>query len=249
MLARIRIRRGYPGGEELLNRTRQTARRQDELSRLGPILAGLAESVWLRGGTSTELDEATALYRRARDAGHRSVAAELGYWLTKAGVGVELPPSDGHPYLPQAAGRWRQAGRGLAVRGLPVRAGRRARRGRRPRCSADLSLHSRRSRGGAAGPESARQASWPRRRAGPARTAPGTRENPAGLTERQLEVLRLLAQGLTNAEIARRLVVSVRTVDTHVAAVLDKLGAASRREAADRAAELGVSIQPSPQAR
>lgn len=44
-------------------------------------------------------------------------------------------------------------------------------------------------------------------------------------------MLRLLAEGLTNAEIADRLVVSVRTVDSHVAAVLAKLGVASRQDA------------------
>jgi len=53
-------------------------------------------------------------------------------------------------------------------------------------------------------------------------------------------VLRLLGKGYTNAQIASQLVVSVRTVDSHVAAVLDKLGATSRHEAAARAAELGV---------
>jgi DNA-binding CsgD family transcriptional regulator len=65
-----------------------------------------------------------------------------------------------------------------------------------------------------------------------------TRANPAGLTARQLEVLALLADGLTNAEIAERLVVSPRTAEHHVAAVLTKLGATSRREAARRASEL-----------
>ena len=67
-----------------------------------------------------------------------------------------------------------------------------------------------------------------------------TRENPAGLTARQLEVLTLLAEGLTNAEIAERLVVSPRTAEHHVAAVLTKLGATTRREAARRASELGL---------
>ena len=67
-----------------------------------------------------------------------------------------------------------------------------------------------------------------------------TRANPAGLTARQLEVLDLLAHGLTNAEIAERLVVSPRTAEHHVAAVLSKLGAATRRDAARRAAELGL---------
>jgi DNA-binding CsgD family transcriptional regulator len=65
---------------------------------------------------------------------------------------------------------------------------------------------------------------------GPAQT---TRANPAGLTSRQLEVLELLAEGLSDAEIAGRLVLSVRTASNHVAAVLDKLGVHTRAEAAD----------------
>jgi DNA-binding NarL/FixJ family response regulator len=71
----------------------------------------------------------------------------------------------------------------------------------------------------------------------------GTRENPAGLTERQLEVLRLLAAGLTNGEIATQLVLSVRTVDRHVAEILAKLGVTSRRQATARAAELGLTTR------
>lgn len=58
-----------------------------------------------------------------------------------------------------------------------------------------------------------------------------TRANVHGLTERQSDVLALLAEGLTNAEIADRLVVSPRTVDNHVSAVLRKLGVTSRHEA------------------
>jgi len=72
----------------------------------------------------------------------------------------------------------------------------------------------------------------------PRRPQPGTLANPAGLTDRQLEILRLVAAGLSNAEIAQRLVVSTRTVDHHVSAILAKLGVATRREAAARAAEL-----------
>jgi DNA-binding NarL/FixJ family response regulator len=68
-----------------------------------------------------------------------------------------------------------------------------------------------------------------------------TRANPAGLTPRQLEVLALLSEGLSNAEIAERLVVSPRTAEHHVSAVLSKLDASSRRHVARRAAELGIT--------
>lgn len=67
------------------------------------------------------------------------------------------------------------------------------------------------------------------------------RGNPAGLTDRQLQVVRLLMAGLTNAEIAGRLVLSVRTVDNHVRAILEKLDAPTRRRAAQRAAEIGLT--------
>jgi DNA-binding CsgD family transcriptional regulator len=69
---------------------------------------------------------------------------------------------------------------------------------------------------------------------------PSTRQNPLHLTDRQLEVLRLLADGLTNTEIAERLVVSPRTVEHHVAAVLTKLDAGTRREAVRRALTAGI---------
>jgi DNA-binding NarL/FixJ family response regulator len=62
----------------------------------------------------------------------------------------------------------------------------------------------------------------------------GTRADPDGLTPRQADILALLADGLTNAAIAERLVLSVRTVDHHVSAVLEKLGVATRGEAAAR---------------
>jgi DNA-binding CsgD family transcriptional regulator/tetratricopeptide (TPR) repeat protein len=68
-----------------------------------------------------------------------------------------------------------------------------------------------------------------------------TRANPAGLTERQLDVLGLLVDGLTNAEIASRLVISPRTADHHVSAILGKLDARSRGEAVAAAHRLGLA--------
>ena len=67
---------------------------------------------------------------------------------------------------------------------------------------------------------------------------PATAANPAGLTSRETEVLGLLAVGLSNTEIAARLVLSGRTVDNHVAAILRKLGVRTRSEARAQAERL-----------
>ncbi|MDY7040067.1 MAG: response regulator transcription factor [Chloroflexota bacterium] len=65
-------------------------------------------------------------------------------------------------------------------------------------------------------------------------------ELPAGLTKREIEVLRLMAEGLSNKEIARKLQVTRRTVEFHVGNILKKLGVTSRVEAAMWAREQGV---------
>src|SRR3954447_431722 len=75
----------------------------------------------------------------------------------------------------------------------------------------------------------------------PAGARATTRQHPAGLTRREAEVLTLLCEGLTNDEIAARLVVSTRTVDHHVSAVLTKLGVSSRGAAAAQARSLGLA--------
>lgn len=60
-------------------------------------------------------------------------------------------------------------------------------------------------------------------------------------TRREREALELVCSGHTNAEIARRLFLSVKTVDHHVSAVLAKLGATTRRDAAAKADRLGLA--------
>jgi DNA-binding CsgD family transcriptional regulator len=72
---------------------------------------------------------------------------------------------------------------------------------------------------------------------------PTTRSNAALLTTRELAVLDLVADGLTNAEVAKRLFVSPRTVDYHVSAILRKLDARSRGEAVAAALRLGL-VEP-----
>lgn len=67
-----------------------------------------------------------------------------------------------------------------------------------------------------------------------------TRSNPANLTAREIEVLVLIAEGLRNADIARRLVVSQRTVDHHVSAILRKLDVRTRGQAGTEAIRRGL---------
>lgn len=67
--------------------------------------------------------------------------------------------------------------------------------------------------------------------AAPATSAPAASGNPAGLSDRELDVLRLVAAGMTNAQVAEQLYISRRTVDAHVQRIYDKLGVAKRADA------------------
>ncbi|MCW2959413.1 MAG: transcriptional regulator, LuxR family, partial [Solirubrobacterales bacterium] len=69
-----------------------------------------------------------------------------------------------------------------------------------------------------------------------------TRHAHSGLSRRELEVMRLVAGGLTNRQIAEQLVLSTRTVDMHVRSILAKLRCRTRTEAAGRAAQLGLLV-------
>jgi DNA-binding NarL/FixJ family response regulator len=70
-----------------------------------------------------------------------------------------------------------------------------------------------------------------------------TRDNPGGLTERELEVLSLVAQGLRNNEIAAQLYLSEKTVAHHVSAILRKLGVSTRGQAGAEAIRLGIDAR------
>jgi len=58
-----------------------------------------------------------------------------------------------------------------------------------------------------------------------------TVSHPSGLTSREVEVLRLVAQGMTNEQVANQLIISPRTVDTHLTSIYGKIGVSSRSAA------------------
>ncbi|HEY8474252.1 MAG TPA: AAA family ATPase [Natronosporangium sp.] len=240
VLGRMWVRLGSSQAEPTLAEAWQLAVRMRELQRTGYVAAGLAEAAWLRGDHEAARAWAEPPFREACELDAVHFQAELGWWLTAAGQPV--PPIDtDHPYALLAAGRWREAAANWRAAGCPYEVALAMAQSSDPddllaalatadRLGAEplARLIRRRLR-------SLGVTHLPR---GPVRT---TRHNPAGLTARQLEVCRLLGQGLTNAEIAERLVLSVRTVDGHVAAIFDKLGTRTRQAAAARAAELGIA--------
>jgi DNA-binding CsgD family transcriptional regulator len=76
---------------------------------------------------------------------------------------------------------------------------------------------------------------------------PTSQANPAGLTAREIDVLRLLVDGLSNADVAQRLFLSEKTVGHHVSAVLHKLGEPTRSRAVASAIRQGI-LAPLPDA-
>lgn len=238
VLGRVQVRRGQPQAARLLSSAWKLAVQIDEMQRLGPAAAARAEDAWLRGDHDRVRDIAAPVYQEARRLGDRVSQAELGYWLVKGGQPAETV-SD-HPYALQAAGRWREAAVAWEAAGCPYEHA--AALAESPEPGDLLTALGILDELGAT--PLATLVRGRLRALGMTRIPRGPRDetkvNPAGLTARQVDVLRLLGKGYTNAQIASQLVVSVRTVDSHVAAVLAKLGAATRREAAASAAELGV---------
>jgi DNA-binding CsgD family transcriptional regulator/tetratricopeptide (TPR) repeat protein len=236
----VRARRGDESGHELARKAFALAERLGEATRLGPAGAALLEAAWLNGRIEEAAQRVLPWYDELHRHGYRAMAAEIGFWLRVAGHEVPIAAID-HPYAHLAAGRWREAAASWEQAGCAYE---HALALSFADSATDILPALSILDGLGAAPLAARVRAK-LRDLGVSRVprgpTPSTRDNPAGLTDRQVQVLGLLARGLTNAEIAARLVVSVRTVDSHVAAVLDKLEAGSRREAVDRAEALGLA--------
>jgi DNA-binding CsgD family transcriptional regulator/tetratricopeptide (TPR) repeat protein len=239
-IGRVRARRGDPGAFAALDEALELALPGGHLQRLGHVRAARAEAAWLGGEPVHALDEARAVYALALEKRHLWFAGELAYWQWKAGGGRDHAPAwIATPYRLQiedepvaAAGAWR-------ARGCPYEAARALAESDDPE-RLRASLAELQALGAEPAAKLVRQSLRALGEAVPRGRRPATRANPAELTEREVEVLRLVAAGKRNAEVARELVVSPRTVDHHVSAILRKLDVRTRGEAAAAASRLGL---------
>jgi DNA-binding CsgD family transcriptional regulator len=238
VLGQVRARRGDPDAWGPLDRALEMAAPSGEVQRLALVAAARAEAAWLAGDRQQTLDEARGTYELALEKRHVWFAGELAYWQWKCGQ-LDVPEWIAEPFLLQMKGDAHAAAEAWRAYGCRYEA---ARALAESDDEADLrdALETLEGLGARPAAHQVRQAlreigaRVPR---GPRTT---TRENPAHLTARELEVLRLIAAGLRNAAIAKRLFVSPRTVDSHVSAILRKLGVQSRGEAVAEAARLAL---------
>ena len=238
-LGRARARRGDPGSADALDEALEMSLGGGHLQRLGHVHAARAEAAWLAGDREGALAEARAVYGLALEKRHLWFAGELAYWQWKCGA-LESPPEwVAPPYVLQMEGDTHGAAEAWRSHGCPYEAARAlAESDEEPALREALEVFE--ELGAHPAAHTVRQVLRELGAPVPRGPRPSTRENPASLTARELDVLTLLAQGLRNAEIADRLVVSRRTVDHHVSAILRKLDATTRGEAVAAASRLGV---------
>ncbi len=236
----VRARRGDPGAWESLDEAIQTATRADEPQSIVPIRLARAEASWLQGDEGAALCEAELADDHAADADwwERGAAA---VWLMRTGSARGPRGTVAEPFQRQLDGDWAGAARlwedlGCSYEAALARLGSTEEDALRGALQIFSDL----------GADPAVRVARRKMRSLGIRSIPvgprtATREHPLGLTRREHEVLDLIVDGHTNAEIAEQLFISAKTVDHHVSAVLAKLGAPSRNVAASEAVRLGLA--------
>jgi DNA-binding CsgD family transcriptional regulator/tetratricopeptide (TPR) repeat protein len=242
VVALVRARRGDPGVWEPLDVARALADPSGELPRIGHVAAARAEAAWLEGNRAAVADATEAALGLAVLRKSSWLIGELAFWRWRAGIREESPPGAAEPYALQIAGEWARAAELWTEIGCPYEAALAFADGGE---AALRRAHAELQRLGAV-PASNIVAQRLRElgaRGVPRGPRASTQNNPAKLTEREVEVLALVAEGLRNVEIAERLFLSGKTVEHHVSAILRKLGVRTRGQASAEAVRLGLAGQ------
>jgi len=237
----VRLRRdGHSDGVDGIDEAWRLLSRFDEHLRLLPA-AAIVERAWLSGGADALLDECRALLGRAPADGLEWARGELAMWLRRLDPDTAVP-ADGvaAPYRRYLDGQFEAAADEFHRLSTPYEAALALTDAGDPdltRRGLDIL-----DRLGAAtvAAKVRRDLRLTGQGVVPAPRRATTIANPAGLTARQVDVLRLMDEGLTNVEMAERLYLSAKTVGHHVSAILARLGVTGRREAIRRARELGL---------
>lgn len=230
ILGHVRVRRGDPDASRALAEAHQLALDTKEIERLAPIVSARVEMAWLANDLEQVLAEAQLMLELSKTNNDPWLHGEALCWLRRAGVTHKPEQEIADPYALQLAGNWRAAADRWREIGCPYEEAMALAGGDEKAQREALIIFE--DLGANPAAERLRQQlratgvrGIPR---GPRAT---TKENPAGLTARQMEVLKLLTAGCSNAEIAERLFISYKTVDHHVSAILAKLDARTRAEA------------------
>jgi DNA-binding NarL/FixJ family response regulator len=205
-----------------------------------PLAAARVEAAWLAGDLPLARREVEDALAAAADWGDDDLwwRGELEFWAWKAGSDSQLTWQAAEPFALHIVGRYREsAALWRAIRSPYYEALALTDSGREDELRRALAtFHDLGAR------PLAREVARRLRSAGaqriPRGPRPSTSRNPRGLTAREVEVLTLVGAGLRNADIADRLVLSPKTVDHHVSAILRKLGVADRDAAVEEAARL-----------
>jgi DNA-binding CsgD family transcriptional regulator/tetratricopeptide (TPR) repeat protein len=241
VLGCVRARRGDPEPWAPLDEAARLAGATGDLVRILPVAIARAEARWLAGGidlVAVETETALGLAIAHQDL---QGIGELLVWRQRAGMAAD--PSAATAAEPSRHELEEQADRAAELwraLGCPYQAAlallhSHDQAAQRSAVAEFQRLGARRTASRAA--RMLRAVGMRDLRQGP-RAA--TKANPGGLTARQLEVLALVAAGMRNAEIAESLILSRRTIDSHIAAIMRKLDAGTRTQAVLRATDLGI---------
>ncbi len=238
ILAVIEARRGRMAARDAVERGWRMALVADEVQRLAPAAAAAAEFAWIHGDVVVAIADIQRVMHAALDLGFVWSPGRLAFWLWQLGALASPPSGIAEPYRLAIEGRVTEAAAMWSARRIPYEQALVLTRGSQAERFEAIDMFE--GLGATAVAAKARKALRDSGVVVPRGKGRETRQNEAGLTARQAEILRLLDGGLTNTQIADRLFLSRRTVENHVAAVLDKLDVTTRDEAVARARAEGL---------